>query len=70
MPTLMMTIVQATYGQFSQDPAFFAAAQENKDFEALCMGPSMPSKYKLFVDTKNLALEISGFEVSKFLHTR
>ena len=54
-------------GSFPQPRHFFAAAQENKDFGALRMGPSMPSKYKLFVDTKNSALRTSGFEGSKFL---
>ena len=54
-------------GSFPQPQHFFAAAQENKEFGALRMGPSMPSKYKLFVDTKNSALETSGFEGSKFL---
>ena len=50
-------------GSFPQPRHFFAAAQENKDFGALRMGPSMPSKYKLFVDTKNSALGILTFLV-------
>ena len=54
-------------GSFAHPLHIFAAAQENRGFGALRMGPSMPSKYKLFVDTKNSALETSGFEGSKFL---
>ena len=34
-------------GSFHQPQIFFAAAQENKDFGALCRGPSMPKEYKL-----------------------
>ena len=54
-------------GSFPHPRHIFAAAQENRDFGALRMGPSMLSRYKLFVDTKNSGLETSGFEGSKFL---
>ena len=65
---IFFTFMNTTHmGSFPQPHHFFAAAQEKKDFGALRIGPSMPSKYKLFVDTKNSALETSGFEGSKFL---
>ena len=55
-------------GSFPHPQHIFVAAQENRDFGALRMGPSMLTKYKQFVDTKNSGLETSGFEGSKFLH--
>ena len=55
-------------GSFAHPLHIFAAAQENRGFGALRMGPSRLSKYKLLVDTKNSGLETSGFEGSKFLH--